>query len=277
MVNVSFEALGYEGIPGYVLFREDTAVFDTGGKDMTFFVHGGNSLQERLVPVLTLRRKTKEGVSYSPYVVEAEGLGDVMGTRRVRVRLKLGRMATGSLGFTVAAPKVDLGIRAAARDDVRVTIRDASGVGTFRAGRLSLPVSDDWTEVYFALEGSRDERVRIEVYHPEGIEKVTPFSPEALFAVDGVSPASVRPPPAESAARTLDWTDTIVDEGARKVFVHLATHGSVTEAELFHLLGSPRAARRFAIEFEDHARKVPFFVRIETTASGKRYVREDER
>src|SRR6201999_3653216 len=47
LVNVSVSSLGYEGITGYILFRDDTAVFDTGKPGATF-VHGGNSPQERI-------------------------------------------------------------------------------------------------------------------------------------------------------------------------------------------------------------------------------------
>jgi hypothetical protein len=61
------------------------------------------------------------------------------------------------------------------------------------------------------------------------------------------------------------------------VFVHLFEHGSITEAEAVGFLGSPRAYRRFALEFEEHAAKVPFRVRIEAMADGKRYVKEGEK
>jgi len=46
--------------------------------------------------------------------------------------------------------------------------------------------------------------------------------------------------------------------------------------ELTRLLGSARAFRRFSLEFESHARQVPFKVRIETAASGKRYMKDGE-
>lgn len=75
---------------------------------------------------------------------------------------------------------------------------------------------------------------------------------------------------------TPRWAGLLSDEGARRVFLHLATHGSITEHEVTGFLGSPRAYRRFALEFEAHARKVPFRVRIEPLADGKRYVKEGE-
>jgi hypothetical protein len=80
------------------------------------------------------------------------------------------------------------------------------------------------------------------------------------------------PPPVEHPA----WAADLADPGARSVFLHLETHGSVTEAEIIAFLGSPRAYRRFSLDFEQHVRSVPFRVRIEPAADGKRYVKEGE-
>ncbi|NDD31801.1 MAG: hypothetical protein EB084_26435 [Proteobacteria bacterium] len=57
------------------------------------------------------------------------------------------------------------------------------------------------------------------------------------------------------------------------MFAHLHTHGAITEAELTHLLGSTRLARRFAMQFDVWLKQVPFMVRVESTSGGKRYVR----
>ena len=43
------------------------------------------------------------------------------------------------------------------------------------------------------------------------------------------------------------------------------------------MLGGPRAARRFALEFDVYLLKLPFKVRIAGTFEGKRYVKEQER
>jgi hypothetical protein len=59
------------------------------------------------------------------------------------------------------------------------------------------------------------------------------------------------------------------------VFLHLQQHGSLTEEELSQMLGNPRQARRFSRDFEQYVEKVPFSVRIETTSSGKRYVKQN--
>src|SRR5438105_7179164 len=98
MVNVSVSSLGYEGLSGYLLFRDDTAVFATGNAGATF-VHGGNSPQERVIPVLTVTRKRVEQGGYSAYAVEVEALPDVVGLHRLRLRVVFAKQTTTSLGF----------------------------------------------------------------------------------------------------------------------------------------------------------------------------------
>ncbi len=273
-VTVSLSSLGYDGLEGHLLFREDTAVFATGDGGATF-VHGGNSPQERIIPVLTVTRKRAETTSLSAYLVQAEALGDILGLRRLRLRVAHAPMPQGSLGF-VASANVGVGLRVPDRPDINTVVKDVGGGAQLRGSKLQIPVRDEWTEVVFALEGARDERVRVEVFHPEGIERVTPCTLDAWFGVDGTSTA--RSAGASAAApSTLDWQAAFTDEGALKVFVHLEKHGSITESEMTHVLGSPRAFRRFSVDFEAHAAKVPFRVRIETGEAGKRYVREGDR
>jgi len=76
---------------------------------------------------------------------------------------------------------------------------------------------------------------------------------------------------------TGTWADQIEDEGSRKVFLHIEKHGSIDEPQVVTMLGSPRAFRRFSLEFEAHLEKLPFRVRIEPGDGGKRYVREGKK
>jgi hypothetical protein len=59
-VRVPLDALGYEGSDLHLMMPQGIALFDTGlgtgfdgGRRRRGFVHGGNSLQERVIPVLT--------------------------------------------------------------------------------------------------------------------------------------------------------------------------------------------------------------------------------
>ena len=80
-----------------------------------------------------------------------------------------------------------------------------------------------------------------------------------------------------TAPTTSDWRTHFDDVALRALFVHLDQHGSITEPEATAMLGSAQAFGRFSAEFEGHAQKVPFRVRIETNADGKRYVKESEK
>ncbi|KYF68125.1 hypothetical protein BE15_38100 [Sorangium cellulosum] len=273
MVNVSVSSLGYEGLSGYLLFRDDTAVFATGNAGASF-VHGGNSPQERVIPVLTVTRKRAEQAGYAEYAVEVEPQDDVVGLHRLRLRIGFARQTTTSLGFA-AARAVDLALRVPDRPPIRVIIKDVAGPSSLRPGRLQVTVGEAWTEVFFGLEGPADERVRVEVYHPDSTEKVHGATPDRWYSVSGTSrgttPPSAPPPAPEG------WASTIADEGIRKVFLHIEKHGVVTEPEVTNLLGSARAFRRFSLEFDDYLPRLPFKVRIEPGEGGKRYVREGDR
>ena len=254
MVNVSVSSLGYDGLSGYLLFREDTAVFVTGNPGATF-VHGGNSPQERVIPVLTVTRKRAEQGGYSEYAVEVSPLDGALGLHRLHVRVCLAKETTTGLGF--ASPgTVDLALRVPGRDAVRVICKDVSGAGKLKAGRVQVPVGEAWTEVFFGLEGPSDESVRIEVHHPDKVERVRSATPDQWYSVSGTTRskmASVAPPP----AAPVGWADTIADDAVRKVFLHIEKHGRVTETEVTGMLGSPRAFRRFSVAVRDVSPQAP--------------------
>lgn len=271
LVPVALSSLGYERADGYALFREDTALFRTGASGV-LFAHGGNSPQERIIPVLTLRRRRDAAASRTAYEVEAAVLPAVLGHARVRLRLQPAVGQEQGLAF-VSPSRIGLMLRAVGRDDVRVLVKEAQGAA-LDGGRIVLAPGEAAAEVFFALEGPRDERVRVEVFHPDGSQTVEVRILEGWFDVAGTGhPGPSEPPPGPAGE---DWALAIADEGARQVFLHIARHGAITEEEAVRLLGSPRAARRFAAAFDDMKRQLPFAVRVETTERGKRYVKERE-
>lgn len=316
MVNVSLSSLGYGGLGGYLLFREDTAVFKTaagaGG-----FAHGGNSLQERVIPVLVLQQERAEQAGFAAYEVEAEPLPPALGVHRLRARVVFAKDTSASLGFA-SARTVDLALRAP--EGVHVVLRDVVGPAKLRSGRIQIEVGQAWAELYFALEGPNDDRAQVELHHPDGLEKVRGLTLEPWYAVRGTSPKAPRKPsvpapgsvppgapqkpsaptgspakpsappqaappqgssqkastPPPSQRASEEWSARIDDEGVRRVFVHLGLHGSITEGELTVMLGSARAVRRFSLDLESYLPRLPFRVRIEPAEGGKRYVREVE-
>jgi hypothetical protein len=265
-------ALGYEGMSGYLLLLDDTAVFATGVTGATF-VHGGNSPQERIIPVLTVSRKRVEASGYAEYAIEARARPDAFGFHWLQVRITFPRDAQTGLAF-VGPRTIALDLGVPGRRDVRAIVKEVSGAGSLKAGRVEAPVKDDWTDVFFALEGPTDERTPVEVYHGDGIEKVRPCTVDGLFDVTGTL---VRVVSAAPASGSPGWETAIEDPAVQKIFLHIEKHRSITEAEIISMLGSPRAARRFALAFDDNVAKLPFKVRSEANASGKRYIREEDK
>jgi hypothetical protein len=127
--------------------------------------------------------------------------------------------------------------------------------------------------VFFALDGPNDERAHVEVHHADNIEKVRPYVTDDLFAVSGVGVGKS----SATAEQATAWADNIEDESIRGVLLHIAKHGSVTEQEIIAMLGTARAARRFSLALDNYLAKLPFKVKSEANASGKRYVREEEK
>jgi uncharacterized protein (UPF0262 family) len=268
LVTVSLAELGYEGREGYLLFPEDTTVFDTGPRTEGF-VHGGNSPTERIIPVLTVTSKFRPNVDLSMYRVLAEREATVLGCHRIRVRLVLDREQSSALPFARSAP-VGLALQVSGRgDEVRALVKDVTAPGTLKGGRLQLPVDAEWVEVFFNLEGPEDERARVEVFHPDGIEQITACVVEGWFDVEGKERRPTIEPPAPQ-----EWIDSLPDDGTRRVFAHLYEHGSITEDEATGMLGGGRQFRRFSNKFEDYLRLTPLKVQIENVAGVKRYVRK---
>ncbi len=269
-VTVSLRSLNYEGQEGYLLFRRDTALFK-GKASGASFAHGGNTLQERVIPVLTLSVRPQSVPSLETYRLQVETAADVLGLSRLRVRVVAVPNAQGVLSFA-AINQVAIALRVPDNPDILVELRDASGA-SLEGQQAIIPVGEQWAELFFALKGLRDRRSRVEVYHPSGIVQVQAICPSTYFNVAGSQPKVI----AEvvgSRDRILDnWQENFDDPAIVKVFEHLAKHGSIVETELVQMLGSPRQARRFASQFEEFACLVPFDVQVETVASGKRYIK----
>jgi hypothetical protein len=276
LLTVSLAQLGYDGDGGYLLFRQDTGVFETARSGASF-VHGGNSPQERVVPVLTVSRQREASPSFSAHRVVAQDDADVLGVRVLKLALDFERQQSVALDF-VARARLELALRIVGRDDVTLSLRDASDGASLVDGRLFVSVGAQHARVYFKLSGpqtdktagSQADKVAIEVYCPDGRESVAPGATESRFAVDRT--LASMPPPVPSGR----WQDALGDEGAVRFFERIEQSGSATEQELLAILGTPRAARKFTNAYDGYVAKLPFRVRIEIN-QGKVYVKDGDR
>lgn len=267
-VRVALSALGYEGATGHVMFPESTAVFDTG-RHSAAFVHGGNSLQERVIPVLTVVHRGAAGGSVARYAVTAEASAPVAGMHCLSGRVD-SVVAQGALDF--GGPKsLELALQVVELEGVQVELCQARGAELRGAG-LVAPVGAPF-ELFFRLSGAVDARVQVQLHHPGASAEVTPGGPEARFAVMAVG-VKLEAKEEKSAQVAEGWVAALPEGGVRQAFLHLAAHGVLTEVELSGMVGGQRGARRFAREFDGYAQRAPFGVRVEVVGNVKRYVRE---
>lgn len=269
--RVALADLGYEGVAGHVMFPTTTAVFETGRRP-TGFVHGGNSLQERVIPVLTVVHRAAAGGSSVQYSVSAEARENVAGMHCLATTVELREQRSLDFG----SPKdVELALRVPDAEDVQVELCQTRGKARIFGGVVVAAVGEPF-ELFFRLSGAADARVLIEIHHPSAMADVVPYVPDARFAVTATRtpPASPSAPATGAMVGGASWLEQLPEPGVRKVFEHLVKHGAVTENEAASMLGGPRGLRRFANHFEAHAQKAPFDVRIDVVAGVKRYVRE---
>lgn len=270
-VRVALSDIGYEGVSGYLQFPETTSVFDRGGGSPGF-VHGGNSLQERVIPVLTVVHRSPAGGSTVRHAIVGESKEDVAGLHCVQLRVRALDQAALDFG---GSSEIELAMRVTEISGVQVDICQTRGGVRLQDGRLVAPVGGEG-EVFFQVHGVTDARVQVEVYHPGATSGVSPWMTGTRYPVmprQGIRPGPVKGTTRVEAVGTV-WLTTLVDPGVRQVFEHLEAHGTVTEEQVAAILGGARAARRFALNFEEHAAKAPFAVRIGDVGGLKRYMKD---
>ena len=267
-VRVPLSELGYDSAE-QLMFPESTAVFDTGRKPMGF-VHGGNSLQERVIPVLTLVHRTAVGGSNTRYVIRAAAREGVAGMHCVEARVIA--PPQGELGFG-GVPEIELSLRAPEVPDVRVEPCQTRGGAKIVAGSIVATVGESF-ELFFRLTGPADARALVEIYHQGAEADVAACVVDGRFAVAAPRGTQEVASRATTAEPNRGWLSILPEGGVRQLFEHLANHGAVTEGEAAAMLGGPRELRRFANRFEEYAAKAPFDVRIDVIGGVKRYVRE---
>jgi hypothetical protein len=271
-VRVALSDLGYDEAEGYLMFPESTALFDTGGKPKTF-VHGGNSLQERVIPVLTLNHRAAAGGETVSYGISSKALEGVAGMHCLEVTLAV--VGQGALDFGMSK-ELEVAMRVPGYPEIEVELCQVRGAAEIQRGAVRAAVGESF-EVFFRLLGIRDDRVPVELYHPSASAQVQPHSPDTRFAITAKGERRTDDTRDRSKSEEFEdaaWLEALPQGGPRKVFKHLAEHGTVTEPEAVNMLGSPRAFRRFALSFERLVKKAPFGVRIDMVGGVKRYVRE---
>jgi hypothetical protein len=299
VLEVPLAALEYDApTPQFLVFRPDTALWDVASK-VAPFVHGGNSLQERVIPVLFVERHGRRGKTTTKYEIVATPEVGKLGRQRLRLSVRLQKESSAALSFH--APKaIALALRVSERLDVQLTLLDVTPPAKLADGRILLPPNGESALVEFELEGEADEKLRVEVFHPDAVEDVEPKMVEGFFDVfrnrrlpkpvgqtPAPAPTRTEPPPSAPrppsvppslAPRTSaagDWQSLIEDQGFREVLLYIEERRSMNEVELGQKLGSSRRVRAFTRAFDALMARVPFAVEIMFVSGLKTYVRKD--
>ncbi|ACY13798.1 BREX-6 system phosphatase PglZ [Haliangium ochraceum] len=276
-------ALGYDGSELHAMFPRTCAPFDTGARARDF-VHGGNSLQERVIPVLSVVHRSDAGGTTLRYRVEVtdrdKPLGDLGGVHRLRAGVRVAGQSALDFG---AAGEIELALRAREPADVSAELVSVSGGARIEGGRLLAKVGEDF-ELHFRLSGNTEARALVELHHPGRSAELEPGGPARRFSVTpavkqrqaDAEPTSAAAASEAARAPAASWLAQL-PAGVREVFAHIEAHGVCVENEAIALLGGARKLRRFSAEFEKHAALAPFGVRIDTVGGIKRYVKEGTR
>lgn len=259
-VSVSLSSLGCEGCDGHLQFPRAGSVFKTKGDLAGSFAHGGNSLQERVIPVLTLSYRGRD--VGGTYELEARAKPPILGLPRLELRLR----ADAQMLLGYESKVIPLALRVVDSPGAQVICKQVTGA-QLQHQQLLVPVGPDWVEVVFALEGGTAARASLEIYHPTGDEKIAPHRLPEFFDVLMITADAPEAP--ESC-----WEEAIEDLSHRRVFWHLFTYGSINEDELTDVLGTPSAARRFARNYEAYLPRLPFEIAIDSSGPLKRYLRK---
>lgn len=265
-VRVAMRDLGYQCEDQQLMFPEGVAIFDTG-KPHRGFAHGGNSLQERVIPVVTICHRVSAGGSSTVYNVSASQRSSVGDVHCLSARVD---HAVGSLDFG-SMYDLELGLRVSGAHDVQVDLCETRGGARLSSGVVIATVGEEF-ELFFRLKGSTDSRVSVELYHPGREARVAPFTLKERFDV-GRGAVAVVNRTLETPGQADSWLNALPDDGTRRVFQHLARYGTVTESEVTEMLGGQREFRKFSRQFDTLKAIAPFAVRIETVAGVKSYVR----
>lgn len=279
-VQVALTELGYEADDKdlHLVFSDSTKVFDVGNR-LTDFVHGGNSLQERLIPVLTVEHRAQAGSDTLEYTLDGEADDSFSGMHCFHATLEV--QSQGALSFG-GAQAVELGVQVPDGEDVQVELCQVRSGGTLERGAIMATPGEEF-EVFFKLTGAEESRVRVSVVATGGAQ-VVPLILERRFAVTATRPPAARaddeegakaaaPAPAPAVASD-EWLTALPEGRVRAFFQHLDTHGTITEQEAVALLGGSRGVRSLSRKLDAYLKLTPFQVRIETAGGLRCYIRE---
>ncbi|MCA9638649.1 MAG: BREX-6 system phosphatase PglZ, partial [Myxococcales bacterium] len=161
-VRVPLAQLEYEDPQGlHLMMPEGTAVFDVGRRSLSF-VHGGGSLQERVIPVLTVVQRGAGGGGGDTltYALSAKGGQAFDEWHCVSGQIEM-VAEQHALNFG-GKKEIELALRALGEPDVQIELRQARGGASVRNSAIFAQVGEGF-ELFFKLVGPQESRVQLEL------------------------------------------------------------------------------------------------------------------
>ena len=280
LVSVGLNQLNYGGTETDSFFIFERSTHLLVNQSHTGFYHGGNTLQERLVPVISFSLTKDLPEESGVFELRIEKMPDILGFHRISVH-----SASRETGL-FSLPRVE--VQMVSDPGVVVEIGDIVGARQ-RGDVLTLPL-DKISEIYFKL--SRGLRSKAQIYFNatqqgtvlNNADCLEYFEVENYALVEKTEQPPIKKSKAKQAPQKIKtqqakqessaYPDTIPGE-FHAALAHLEKHGSLTEKFLVNTLGgdstAARKGRRFANKIGEWVRELPFDVYIEQTAQGKEY------
>ncbi|MFN8612860.1 MAG: BREX-6 system phosphatase PglZ [Vulcanimicrobiota bacterium] len=251
MVTVSLKQLSYDGPDQVLCFARDSRSFSAQGQYAETYSHGGNSLQERVIPVLTLDYGDRAKASpRTRFCIKASLIETTPTMSRLRVQVE--EVHEGQMALIEAGQREVRLAFSSPDPKAGVQLLGATGAQVVNQQLVVIP-GQNVDNVVLLTSGSPGV---IQISHPDSDYQIATVE-VALAAV------TVR----------ADWQALVEDANVLKILSHLDKHGSIREEEIFQLVDNNRAARRFANALEPLRAKLPFKVRIDAS-NGTTYIKE---
>ena len=270
LVSVSFADLGWktEDKNKALVFDSETHLL-TSAKVRTFY-HGGNSLQERVIPVIVLSGGAAPQMAPGLYQIKIKTLSQMLNVNRVRLTVE----PCGPIDL-FAPESVELRLSALVEKNEfsKVTIGEAEGC-RFTGDTFEAPIGKSII-VSFKIDSMNGEKLRLSVNQVSSLLDVKNITTDDYFSTEGSGNTAAIP--VQECRTDERWTfptGCIPDEYETAIRL-LLKHGSISETVIRNSLGNTqeasRKARRFAQRIADWAQYLPFKVIVRQTADGTEY------
>jgi hypothetical protein len=268
LISVDLHRLNYidPETKNWLVFERTTHLLINQSR--TGFYHGGNTLQERLVPVISFSLTKTLPNSSGTFSLTIQKKPDVLGFHRISIH------PIPKVPGLFSLPRVE--VQLLSDPDVLVEIGDISGAQR-KGDLLTLPV-DRKSEIYFKLSKGTRPKARLYLKAAQQGTILEDIEQTEYFEVEGHTPASGREKPkkkTQKAGPSSALFSEVVPQEFHTALAHLEKHGSLTEKFLVNTLGSDsvaaRKGRRFANKISEWLKDLPFDIYIEQTPEGKEY------